>query len=80
MKARDLHYDLMTVSMLWRLLIEREGNKSHDLRCERLIDDVRELLCEVRDEILWDMVEALREENRDEKTNAIINMPAQQHS
>lgn len=65
-KSEVLYYDLVGVSSAWVDLVDHLQNRVHGMPYER-IGDVLDVLSEVRDEIIWELVESLREEDRDEK-------------
>lgn len=82
-KSELLHYDLVSVAGAWLDLNVREMDLmpsdayGHDRRdYGELVDSCQETILT----LVWEYVETLREENGHEKTNAIINMPGEQHS
>lgn len=82
-RSEMLYCDLVSVAEVWLDLNVKEMNFLSSDVCGYDRRDYVEFLDRCQETVLtllWEYVEALREENKYEKTNAIINMPAEQHS
>ena len=82
-RSEILHYDLLSVAEVWLDLNVKEINlRSSDVfgydRSDygELIDKCQETLLT----LVWEYVEALREENRHEKNECLTNTPNQKIS